>query len=834
MSAAIPSSRKLVESELLNPAILTIFQDPNQPVFVNNVGVLNSFGQIVVPQNNVGTYVQFASVVKDYDFIDVEISGRAALISMVCKGQIVLTCQTGANGVNTGTYTVRLPRVDGLQSLVFGQAGSYTVNSIKALYSPGKNYNKDQNLAAMSIIPMSGVTIGSDGQTLTRAVANATVATVYADPNLPTSANSLVSGYLLARLAPAIPTLGLFFTWHDVRRGWTFTCYNFTDFEFYVENEDLFNYLQLDNGTGGNVDIEMVPKVGSYLPLSTAFGADSDDDIEVVASYYVDSVAGSDGNDGTSPASAFATLAKAQSVVVAGDVVALKRGSKFRESWNQRSGAQNVTLRNYGSVRDKKPIISAFDIVPTGEISKGGGNTFTRISHTFNGADYVGLTSLYENGRQLIRSSVDNAGAGTYWVESTVGFLVTFKIYPYESTIGTNYSADSIYELAVRGCCVGLNDGGRLLGVVCEGNTLVRGCVVMGVNTVVEDCVILKSNDVGVSQHSGEFTGNVITRPGKALLEQTYGYNTLYASTRSVNTTYDNVAVSNIYDTVALNVESNWFDTGYGDDIVTPMNYKGIWLGGNCNKTTIQGNVFDNLYMPGHFSDFLSSNGLTFARNLVRNQLNGMTISGPSLLCDGNFFFADIYKAEGSQPPRLMLFNSAGGNYTFSNNKVICPRASNVIECKVASNIQVNHNTFWQYGIGGSVILTVNSSPTIGVTWNIFGVRGGIFDNITPVVTPNFTAWNNNVYGPLVTFQNMFKLTPASAFHTLATWKVATGFDAASANKNTTMSRAEMGDLTLDTPLASTDPLATAGASSDVTLASFLSPLSIVELLGKF
>jgi len=83
------------------------------------------------------------------------------------------------------------------------------------------------------------------------------------------------------------------------------------------------------------------------------------------ASYYVDSREGNDANNGTSPASAWRSLAKINSAKFSpGDSVLLRRGSVWREAITfPSSGSQNgaITIDAYGT--GELPIISGADLV---------------------------------------------------------------------------------------------------------------------------------------------------------------------------------------------------------------------------------------------------------------------------------------------------------------------------------------------------------------------------------------------------------------------------------------------------------------------------------------
>jgi hypothetical protein len=135
--------------------------------------------------------------------------------------------------------------------------------------------------------------------------------------------------------------------------------------------------------------------------------------------WYVDSVAGDDGNDGQSQSTAFRTLAAVQSVVGADEIINLKRGSTWREQLFLTR--DNVVVQAYGT--GDRPIIDARDPIGAGAWSKTGGYTNVyQANVTFEEIVIVGTTvRLFEDGILLTLAanlSAVDATAGTYYIAS--------------------------------------------------------------------------------------------------------------------------------------------------------------------------------------------------------------------------------------------------------------------------------------------------------------------------------------------------------------------------------------------------------------------------------
>ncbi|MFC1608770.1 right-handed parallel beta-helix repeat-containing protein, partial [Patescibacteria group bacterium] len=110
------------------------------------------------------------------------------------------------------------------------------------------------------------------------------------------------------------------------------------------------------------------------------------------ATYYVDSDAGSDSNDGLSQGAPFETVKKASALSLSpGDSVLLKYGSEFREGLfdNGEGTAENrITWGAYGDSEDGLPIINAAQLLNNSSVwSNYSGDTW-KASHNY-GSEFV-------------------------------------------------------------------------------------------------------------------------------------------------------------------------------------------------------------------------------------------------------------------------------------------------------------------------------------------------------------------------------------------------------------------------------------------------------------
>jgi hypothetical protein len=178
--------------------------------------------------------------------------------------------------------------------------------------------------------------------------------------------------------------------------------------------------------------------------------------------WFVDSVAGSDSNNGTSLATPFATIAKVNSMVVANPTqkfVALKRGSYWREllgadadgSPNSWPSGSKVTDYGAGVI----PVLDGANVAVNGSFSLTGGQTKTyqinwaNSMPSFTGKEFF---SAWENGTRLIRAtSIANceATAGSCYAPDPTG--TSPQLIYIHATNDSNVSTNGkTYEITAR------------------------------------------------------------------------------------------------------------------------------------------------------------------------------------------------------------------------------------------------------------------------------------------------------------------------------------------------------------------------------------------------
>ena len=141
----------------------------------------------------------------------------------------------------------------------------------------------------------------------------------------------------------------------------------------------------------------------------------------LVPTLYVDSVSGSDANDGLTAETPLQTLAAAQAATSAGEIIGLARGSYWREQYN--IPADNVSISVYGT--GAMPVIEGADVVGTWTQPDAGtypnvwSQSWTRTSATTTGSEMLGL---WENGSRPARyaSSLADLQTNGGWYSSNL------------------------------------------------------------------------------------------------------------------------------------------------------------------------------------------------------------------------------------------------------------------------------------------------------------------------------------------------------------------------------------------------------------------------------
>lgn len=223
--------------------------------------------------------------------------------------------------------------------------------------------------------------------------------------------------------------------------------------------------------------------------------------------WYVDSVGGSDSNNGLSAGTAFQTIAKLLTVVQALDTVNLARGSYWRE---QLLFNFVVRVRDYGS--GALPILDGADVVAGGAWSKTGGLTnvyqITLIAANTGAINYA----MYENGLRLIRATSSancDATPGSFSCPDESSFVQgqPFTMYCH-TTDGSNPASNGqLYEATARqwSCYIGAENqpGAELYNIAAWRAGHHNGPIEIGRSAWVSGCMIQYGESHGCYLDSG-------------------------------------------------------------------------------------------------------------------------------------------------------------------------------------------------------------------------------------------------------------------------------------------------------------------------------------------
>jgi hypothetical protein len=208
--------------------------------------------------------------------------------------------------------------------------------------------------------------------------------------------------------------------------------------------------------------------------------------------WYVDSAAGDDANSGKSPGLALRTIAAAAAKISAGDTVALKRGSEWREQLTV--PADRVQLVAYGT--GARPLFDCSDAIAGANWAKTAGRTNVyecSIAHDLAaGKTFIGC---WEDGTRLTwktaAADVD-AMPGSYTLSDTSASPPSpVTLYVHASDSANPATNGKLYEYSKRN--FGITASGRtnctIRGIETRRNMHNDGSLILGNYSTVTDCV---------------------------------------------------------------------------------------------------------------------------------------------------------------------------------------------------------------------------------------------------------------------------------------------------------------------------------------------------------
>lgn len=513
------------------------------------------------------------------------------------------------------------------------------------------------------------------------------------------------------------------------------------------------------SGTVGSISAIVAQTVSQLAQaVMAAHGAD----------WFVDSVAGSDSNNGTSSATSFATLAALSSAVSSQPtktIVALKRGSHFREDLSQ-----SVTSAfDYGNMSDPLPIIDGSDVVTGWTVNGTYATVWEKTTTTAEG----GRPRIFEDGALMtwaadVATCATTAGSRVLLEE---GGTVTLQIHPSDG--GNPNTNGKTYEVTMRRSPILLGSNCSLKGIHSQRAVSNNGCIEMGMNAYLERCLAVDGSKHNMLIGSGDLVDVIAVRtddltpaqPAQAYIVGFGGVNSI--SGHSFNMTRCGV----MSDRSGTQLGVAFIDHGStGGEAYTDVNLTQCWAV-DCQSDfqsysvamNAQGYYLENVSsFMGSFSDALTISNAQVNLTQTDNLGTGRSTTGLS----GSFYahFTDIVIYALTSPNGLFRATSAfnGGDLNLTNVAVYSVNPG---------QIALADTEGWSSGtleLNGNIFISNNGGSTIQVPSGV-----------------TYTGNHNSFGAPLGSLTGAnFKWHGGSALIGLASWRSASGQDANSLEFN--------------------------------------------------
>lgn len=224
------------------------------------------------------------------------------------------------------------------------------------------------------------------------------------------------------------------------------------------------------------------------------------------AQWFVDSVAGSDASNGTSATTPLQTIAALLGKsIVAGDCIALKKGSTWREQLTL--PADRVCVATYGT--GNAPLLDASDAISGGAWTKTGGRTnIYQADLTFH---FGGFPRIWENDASFTKAADLTA------LDSAVGYFFAgpepfgegdhvVTMYVHATSDGNPASNGKTYEYNSRGLGVFSQFAGNVVSNVRTRRNLANnGSFELGINSIATDITAQDGTKHNALMHGGGF-----------------------------------------------------------------------------------------------------------------------------------------------------------------------------------------------------------------------------------------------------------------------------------------------------------------------------------------
>lgn len=241
-----------------------------------------------------------------------------------------------------------------------------------------------------------------------------------------------------------------------------------------------------------NLSLGLGMRRGGGDDQSAGFAALSPDLTSIVVfnalpDVYMDSVAGSDSNNGASIYTPVQTATKAATLLSAGKRLGVKRGSHFRDQLTL--PADNIGVGVYGE--GAAPIFDCSEPVAAGDWALSSGKTYTYEVTVTTAAGAACWMNVWENGAFMPRAASADAvetTPGSYFPSADTTSPCTIYIHPTGSgdpaTNGKTYD----YSKRLYGILGEARDGITVNGVLTRRNLSENGSLFVGTNSALKDC----------------------------------------------------------------------------------------------------------------------------------------------------------------------------------------------------------------------------------------------------------------------------------------------------------------------------------------------------------
>ncbi len=467
---------------------------------------------------------------------------------------------------------------------------------------------------------------------------------------------------------------------------------------------------------------------------------------------YVDSINGSDANNGQTPATALATIA-ALGTLLPNVSVGFARGSHWREKLQAVAAIYGV----YGS--GDRPILDASDIAPNDDFSLTVDQTFVyqiAWDHSIPNDGGKRKFSVWEDDLRLIRVAdvaTCESTAGSFYAPLPIAGA-TQTIYVHASDSSDVITNGKLYEITAREYAITVAASGEVSGLHGKRTAHNDGVISAGATTVLYDCVAEDGQIHNVFIGAGGLCDGVLadkievgtTSAGAATMFIAFG-------AAGLNATFRNCTARGGYPLEA------WYAGSIGFYVHTQTGLAGTVTFENCTVENCSSGI------SGEAATLVIDECTTID---VKNAFGG-SVSGTFTARQN---FAGRYTDTAKRMINMFAVSSSGSNLDRimeGNVGIANATVGGLITSGTGRSNTLNNNTF--VGLGGQV--SGYQGTLADITWD-----RNIFYNMNPIqqATNVNAAWisDNNVMYPAtsdVQYKNV-------SYSSVALYQAGTGLDA--------------------------------------------------------